>query len=501
MASACSDSDLVVYRRVFVMAIVLGLGGSFLSGFQLSTISFAAPFIKQFINDTWLQRTQAPIEAQSLTLLWTLIVSALSIGALTGTWLSGCLSAKYGKKNCLIVSSLVMIAASGITGMSKLALSFEMILLGRILYGFNAGFGCCLQGQYLGEIAPNHLRGLITGTLGIFAVLGKFLGQVAGQSELLGTESLWPLLLASSGVIGLVQLLIVPFFPESPAFFLFQKKDLDGCLKALKQLWGDRDHQAEVEDMLKEQAAMKKTRIMSVLELVRDRSLRRQLSMMMVLGVAMSLSGVNAIYFYSFEVFRTAGFDKEHIPYAALGVGACELCAIVACTFTIERFGRRKLLLGGYGLMVLVLAILTTTLSLQESYFVLPYCNVALLFLFILIFGSGPAAATFPVTAELFTQGSRPASLTISMSLYWTGLYLIGMGFPHVVNQLGTFCFLVFGAIIATAWILIFWFLPETKGKSYMEIKGEFNRSSVLKKGNVTAENSLPEELTVCTKL
>ncbi|XP_034983626.2 solute carrier family 2, facilitated glucose transporter member 11-like [Zootoca vivipara] len=491
MANLCSN--LVLYRKMFLMAIVLGLGGTFFFGFQVSMINFTSPFVKKFINDTWLERYNTPIDDQSLMLLWSFTVSIFSIGGLTGTCLSGYLSAKCGKKNCIIFSSLFMLVAAVIMGTSKIANSFEMILLGRLLYGFNAGLGVCIQGQYLAEISPKHLRGLTNVTIAVLANLGKFLGQLTGLHELLGTESLWPLLLASGGFLALLLLITAPFFPESPSYLLIQKGDLEGCLKSLKQLWGEGDHRAEVGDLLKEQAATKEAKIMSVLELFRDRSMRCQVYLLIMVASTLPFSGVSAIYFYSFDVFRTAGFNEELSPYVTLGVGACELCSTIVCFFIIERAGRRTLLLWGYGLMIVALALLTTTLSLQDRTFWLPYCNVALIFLYIVIYGVGPSGTTFPVIAELFTQSSRPAALVIGTTLHWVELYLIGMLFPYLVSHLGNFCFIVFMGIMTISWVFIFRFLPETKGMSLMDIQMEFNH---LKMGK-----NQPEYLEKCTKL
>ncbi|XP_054844161.1 solute carrier family 2, facilitated glucose transporter member 11-like [Eublepharis macularius] len=490
MTNFCSD--LVLHRRVFQIAIFAGLGGTFLVGFQLSVISFTSPFVKKFINETWLERYNVPIDDQSLTVLWSVIVSIFSIGGVIGSGLSAYLSSKYRKKNCLIAGNLLILVAALITGTSKTANAFEMILLGRFLYGLSGGLTICIQGQYLGEISPKRFRGLTNATAAVLATLGKFLGQLTGLRELLGTESLWPLLLATTGIAGLLQLIALPFFPETPSYLLIQKGDLEGCLKVMKQLWGQGDHKAELDDMLKEQAAMKKVKIMNVLELFRDRTIRCQVYLMVVLGVTTSLNGVNAIYFYSFEVFHTAGVDQEIMPYAILGVGAWDLFSTIVCIFVIERLGRRKLLLWGYGLMALVLALLTASFSLQNHFFWLRYGNVALIFLFIVFFGTGPAGVTVPVVAEIFTQSSRPAAIIIVTILFWIGQYLVGIAFPHLIRYLDSFCFLVFMGFIAITWIILFRYLPETKGKSLMDIKKEFNR---FNKRQGTVDNNSSEGL------
>ncbi|KYO31618.1 hypothetical protein Y1Q_0022736 [Alligator mississippiensis] len=445
---------MVLYQKLFQIICVLGIGGSFSFGFQISMITYASVHIKKFINETWQERYHSFIDEQSLTLLWSSIVSAISIGGLLGTISSRSLSTKYGK-----------------------------------------------SGQFLGEISPKQLRGYINTSLTVFVTMGKFLGQMTGLRELLGTESLWPLLTTLTGIAALVQLVTLPFLPESPLELLMQKGDTEGCLKAAKQLWGKEDRQAEIDSMLKEQAAMKNTKLMTVLELLKDRSLRWQFYLMIIMGVTLQLSGINAIYFYSFEVFHTAGFDQEHIPYISLGLGTCEFFSSILCAFIIEQSGRRMFLLWGYGLMILVLALLTTTLTLQHQFFWMPYCSVILIFLFIIIFGNGPAGVTFPVISELFTQSSRLPALMICMSLHWAGLCLIGMVFPYVVKNLGTFCFLVFMGFISVSWISIYRFLPETKNKSIMEIKAEFHHLNFGKACAQVTENNPPEEFTACANV
>uniref|UniRef100_A0A8C8RTM4 Solute carrier family 2, facilitated glucose transporter member 5 n=1 Tax=Pelusios castaneus TaxID=367368 RepID=A0A8C8RTM4_9SAUR len=496
-----SLSDLVQFQGLFLMIFILGIGGTFSYGFQVSMISYSSLYIKNFINDTWQERHHSVIGEQTLTLLWSSIVSVYSIGGFLGTISSRYLSAKYGKKKCLMYNNLLLIAAGFLWGFSKMAKSFEMILIGRFLCGFNSGLGCCLHGQYIGEISPKKLRGFTSATLSLFVNMGKCVGQIAGLSELLGTESLWPLLMAVGGVAAVVQMVTLPLFPESPHYLLIQKEDMEGCQKAMKQLWGEGDHQEEIDAMIKEQATAKKIKPMKVLELIKDQSFRCQLCLLVVISLSIQLSGIGAIYFYAFDVFEIAGFAQDRIPYISLGTGSCEFFSSILCSFIIDKFGRRMLLLWGYGLMAFVLVLLTTILSLQHQFFWMPYCSIVLIFLFIFIFATGPAGASFPLMIELFTQSSRSSALTISMSLHWVGLYMIGMIFPYIAKSLGTFSFLIFTGFISISWLLIYRFLPETKDKSFMEIKEKFNHLNFRKKCTQTMEENLSNKSTECTKL
>ncbi|NXN93583.1 GTR5 protein, partial [Rhinopomastus cyanomelas] len=231
----------------------------------------------------------------TLLFLWSITVSIFGIGGLLGSAGSRYLTVKYGKKKCLLCNNLLMIAASSIMGFSKMAQSFEMILVGRFLCGISAGLCVPLHHQYTGEISPKKLRGFANATSSVFWTLGKAMGQVAGQRELLGSQSLWPVLMAFSALPALVQLLTLPFFPESPPYLLMQKGDQEGCKKAIRQLWGEGQHQADIDDIMKEKATTKNTKILSVLELMKEPAFRWQLYMIVILTATIQLCGINAV--------------------------------------------------------------------------------------------------------------------------------------------------------------------------------------------------------------
>ncbi|KFO70347.1 Solute carrier family 2, facilitated glucose transporter member 5, partial [Cuculus canorus] len=230
-----------------------------------------------------------------LLFLWSITVSIFGIGGLLGSAGSRYLTIKYGKKKCLLCNNLLMIAAASIMGCSKIARSFEMILIGRFICGISVGLCVPLHQQYVGEISPNKLRGFANSTASFFWSLGKAIGQITGQRELLGRQSLWPMLMASCGLPALVQLVTLPFFPESPSYLLIHKGDLEGCKRAIRQLWGEGRHQAEIDDIMKEKATMKNTKILSVLELLKDPAFRWQLYMIVILTATVQLCGINAV--------------------------------------------------------------------------------------------------------------------------------------------------------------------------------------------------------------
>ncbi|XP_053555768.1 solute carrier family 2, facilitated glucose transporter member 5 [Bombina bombina] len=491
----------VHYRGLFLMIFSLGIGGTFQYGFHISVLTSPSPFIKNFINSTWIHRYNNPISDSALRILWSCIVSGYCIGGIVGTAGSGYFSSIYGKKRSQLYSNLIPLVAAMLISCSKFAKSFEMILISRILYGINAGIGLNLHPQQAAEIAPKNLRGFTNTTISIFVTAGKLFGQIFGLREVLGAESQWPLLLAMSGVWSLVQLVTLPFFPESPPYLLMEKNDKEGCVTALKTLWGDRDHQSQIDEMLKEQAARKSKRNLSVQELLWEPSLRWQLYTLIALTIALQLCGVNAIYFYASEVFLAAKFPLTQIPYLTVGVGVCETFSVILSSLLVDRFGRRILLLLGYLVMVLSLALLTVSISLQERFHWLPICSVMLIFLFVISFGTGPGSTTVTVIAEMFTQESRAAAFTLVGVINWIGLLAIGMIFPFVEASMGQYCFLIFLVVIAGCGIFLFFFLPETKGKSWLEIRQDFDKLNLTKQQSTENSKSPSKDFVVSTKL
>ncbi|KFO88752.1 Solute carrier family 2, facilitated glucose transporter member 9, partial [Buceros rhinoceros silvestris] len=192
----------------------------------------------------------------------------------------------------------------------------------------------------------------------------------------------WNVLLSFSGLVALIQLLFLPFFPESPSYLLLQKGDKAGCLKAMKQLWGEGNFHSEFDDLMKEKALTKGIKIMNVLEVLKEPSVYPQLSTMVLLLLSLQLCGLN--------IFQTANLQESIIPYVSLGVAISELISIIFCSSIIDRFGRRVLLWGGYLLMALILVLLETSLLLSDQFLWMRNCSVILIFLFIIAYGIGP---------------------------------------------------------------------------------------------------------------
>ncbi|XP_058287934.1 solute carrier family 2, facilitated glucose transporter member 11 isoform X5 [Hylobates moloch] len=408
--------------------------------------------------------------------MWSLIVSLYPLGGLFGALLAGPLAITLGRKKSLLVNNIFVVSAAILFGFSRKAASFEMIMLGRLLVGVNAGVSMNIQPMYLGESAPKELRGAVAMSSAIFTALGIVMGQVVGLRELLGGPQAWPLLLASCLVPGVLQLASLPLLPESPRYLLIDCGDTEACLAALRRLRGSRDLAGELEELEEERAACQGCHARRPWELFQHRALRRQVTSLVVLGSAMELCGNDSVYAYASSVFRKAGVPEAKIQYAIIGTGSCELLMAVVSCVVIERVGRRVLLIGGYSLMTCWGSIFTVALCLQSSFPWTLYVAMACIFAFILSFGIGPAGVTGILATELFDQTARPAACMVCGALMWLMLFLVGLGFPFIMEALSHFLYVPFLGVCVCGAIYTGLFLPETKGKTFQEISEELHR-------------------------
>ncbi|XP_063664409.1 solute carrier family 2, facilitated glucose transporter member 11 isoform X8 [Pan troglodytes] len=394
-----------IQGRILLLTIcAAGIGGTFQFGYNLSIINAPTSHIQEFTNETWQARTGEPLPDHLVLLMWSLIVSLYPLGGLFGALLAGPLAITLGRKKSLLVNNIFVVSAAILFGFSRKAGSFEMIMLGRLLVGVNAGVSMNIQPMYLGESAPKELRGAVAMSSGIFTALGIVMGQVVGLRELLGGPQAWPLLLASCLVPGALQLASLPLLPESPRYLLIDCGDTEACLAALRRLRGSGDLAGELEELEEERAACQGCRARRPWELFQHRALRRQVTSLVVLGSAMELCGNDSVYAYASSVFRKAGVPEAKIQYAIIGTGSCELLtAVVSSSFP-------------------------WTL----------YLAMACIFAFILSFGIGPAGVTGILATELFDQMARPAACMVCGALMWIMLFLVGLGFPFIM-VLGSF--------------------------------------------------------------
>uniref|UniRef100_A0A3B4G8M8 Solute carrier family 2, facilitated glucose transporter member 11-like n=1 Tax=Pundamilia nyererei TaxID=303518 RepID=A0A3B4G8M8_9CICH len=428
------------YWRLYLLSLVLGIEGCFQYGIQLSLVASPAVHIQSFVNYTWMVRYKTPIDKSTNQLIWSFFVAVLSVRCWAGAVHSGSLPVTYA----LLFNNAVAIIAALLMVFSRTAKSFEMILLGRFLYGYNNGLGLCVHLMYLCESSPQKLRGFLTLTSSIFIGLGKVMGQIIGIKLMEQT----------------LDVILVVFL----------------CPTALQWLWQEDNLKMELDDMQLERERSQGEKAKTVKDLLTSRCVRWQLLTLAIPCAGLQFCGINALCFYAFDIFRESGVPEDKMHYLAIGIGATELIAITLCSFLIDRAGRKKFMGYGYLLMGITMCVLTVMLSIKDLNSWIPYVNIALIFCVICIYELGPSGVSMVLLADLFLQVWRPSAYVVCGTINWLCMFVIGLLFGYIVDGLGQFCFLIFVAYSLGSGAFIIYFVPETKGKTMVEIMEDFNK-------------------------
>ncbi|XP_039697927.1 solute carrier family 2, facilitated glucose transporter member 5 isoform X3 [Pteropus medius] len=471
--------------------LIAAFGSSFQYGYNVAVVNSPAEIMKEFYNETYYDRTSTYLSDFSLTLLWSLSVSMFPFGGFIGSLMVGILVNKLGRKGTLLLNNIFSIVPAILMGCSEIAKSFEIIILSRLLVGICAGLSSNVVPMYLGELAPKNLRGALGVVPQLFITVGILVAQIFGLQSLLANEEGWPILLGLTGIPAAMQLLLLPFFPESPRYLLIQKKDPEAAKKALKRLRGWDNVDFEMEEIRLEDEAEKAAGFISVVKLFQMRSLRWQIISVIILMGGQQLSGVNAIYYYADQIYVSAGVNTHDVQYVTVGTGAVNVVVTFLAVFVVELMGRRLLILLGFSICFTACCVLTVALALQDTISWMPYLSIVCVISYVIGHALGPSPIPALFIAEVFLQSSRSSAFMVGGSVHWLSNFTVGLVFPFIQVGLGPYSFIIFAVICLLTTIYTFLVVPETKAKTFMEINQIF-----AKMNKVSEVHPEKEELT-----
>uniref|UniRef100_A0A8D2AWP4 Solute carrier family 2 member 7 n=1 Tax=Sciurus vulgaris TaxID=55149 RepID=A0A8D2AWP4_SCIVU len=477
-------------RPTLVLATLsAAFGSAFQYGYNIAVVNTPHKVLKSFYNETYFERHGIFMDEKVMLLLWSCTVSMFPLGGLLGSLMVGLLVDKCGRKGTLLINNVFAILPAILMGVSRVAQAFELIILSRVLVGVCAGISYSALPMYLGELAPKNLRGTLGTMTEMFVIIGIFLAQIFSLQAILGNATGWPVLLALTGAPALLQLLSLPFFPESPRYTLIQKGDEEATRQALGRLRGrGADVEAEIEDMRAEEREERAAGRLSVLSLFTFRALRWQLVSIVVLMAGQQLSGINAINYYADTIYTSAGVEAAHTQYITVGAGIVNIVMTIISAGTVERLGRRLLLLAGYGICGSACLVLTLALVFQSTVPELSYLSVVCIFAYIAGHSIGPSPVPSVVRMEIFLQSSRPAALTVDGAVHWLTNFVVGLVFPSVQEAIGAYSFLVFAGLCLLTAVYIYVVIPETKGRTFVEINHIFAKRNGVEIPETTEE-------------
>ncbi|XP_075046921.1 solute carrier family 2, facilitated glucose transporter member 1 isoform X1 [Mixophyes fleayi] len=457
-----------------MVAVGVAVLGSLQFGYNTGVINAPQKVIENFYNETWISRYGVPVPDATLTSLWSLSVAIFSVGGMIGSFSVGLFVNRFGRRNSMLLANILALIASIFMGFSKMAYSFEMLIVGRFVIGLYCGLTTGFVPMYVGEVAPTSLRGALGTLHQLGVVVGILIAQIFGLEPIMGNTDLWPLLLGCIFVPALFQSAVLPFCPESPRFLLINRNEEDKAKSVLKKLRGTTDVTADLQEMKEESRQMMREKKVTILELFRSPLYRQPIFIAIVLQLSQQLSGINAVFYYSTMIFEKA--QVEQPIYATIGAGIVNTAFTVVSLFVVERAGRRTLHLIGLGGMAGCAILMTIALVLLDSVSGMSYLSIVAIFGFVAFFEIGPGPIPWFIVAELFSQGPRPAAIAVAGLSNWTSNFIVGMGFQYVEKLCGAYVFIIFTVLLIIFFIFTFFKVPETKGRTFDEIASDFRQ-------------------------
>jgi sugar porter (SP) family MFS transporter len=449
-------------RYVVTISLVAALGG-LLFGYDWVVIGGAKPFFERFFH---LADATAKGWANSCAL----------IGCLFGALLAGALSDRFGRKRPLIfAASLFAITSIG----NGLAGSFAAFVAWRMLGGVAIGLASNLSPMYIAEIAPARMRGRLVSINQLTIVVGILLAQIVNWALVLGLpkdaseafllsswygQQGWRWMFALTAVPAALFFVGMLFVPESPRW-LAQAGRWDEARRLLGRIGGNAYASrclTEIEATLRSETARLGLRPL----------LAPKLRNVLLLGIGLAVfqqwCGINVIFNYAEEIFAAAGYRVSDIMLNIVVTGVVNLVFTVVAIATVDRLGRRALMMVGAGGLAAIYALLGVLFFTRSQ-------GVHVLTLVVSAIGCyamSLAPVTWVIISEIFPNRVRGAAMSVAVTSLWIACFLLTFTFPTLNRALGPAgTFWVYGAICLAGLLFIRSRLPETKGRSLEEIE------------------------------
>ncbi|KAI7900852.1 general substrate transporter [Cokeromyces recurvatus] len=491
---------IFVYCLVFCICI-----GGFLFGYDTGVISGALqPIQKDFIMS---------IQQQE----W--IVGATTLGAIFGGFFAGFPLVLYAAFIFIIGSCSIAFASS-----------YNMLLIGRLIVGLGVGIASMITPVYISEISPKSLRGHLA-TINTFVItFGQVFAYIVNiiYSK---KDNGWRYMFGIGAIPAIIQLIMMPFMPESPRRMIAENKLVD-AKEILQKIYGSSVSEQfidyEIENIQKNMLQNDFGSYRSFLEYHN----LKPLLIACMLQAAQQLSGFNTVMYYAATILQMAGFkDHQNSTIVALIVSVTNMIFTIIAVFIIDKVGRRRILIITMLFMIISLFVLGGSFAIQqeglfsnqlicEDYRY--HCSRCLLdsrcswsieenvclesdknstivsaimtscpkkstdsiIRFVLLFSLTVYVASYAlglgyvpwiIQSELFSASLRGKGNGIATATNWICNLVVASTFLSMVNTLSTAgTFWLYASISILLWISIVRWVPETSGKSLEDISSLF---------------------------
>lgn len=456
------------FNQIFIyfICLVSAMGG-LLFGYDWVVIGGAKPFYEAFFDISGNEGMQA------------LAMSIALLGCLLGATMAGFLADKYGRKKLLIFSAFVFFVSSWGTGASN---NIPTFILARLVGGIAIGLAADLSPMYIAEVAPTHIRGklvtlnqltIVIGILGaqiVNMLIAEPVAAEATATDILNSwngQSGWRWMFWAVCIPSGIFFLLSMFIPESPRWLVGAGQN-EQAQKVLTSIGGTEYAKSELESYAKANTSAHSEK--GTLSLLFSSKMRNVLVIGIVIAMFQQWSGTNVIFNYAQEIFQAAGYGISDVLMNIVVTGIANLIFTFVAIYTVERLGRKTLMLIGS----LGLAGIYTLLGLSYFFEFKGFIMIVFVVLAIGFYAMSLGPITWVLLSEIFPNKVRGVAMAVCTAALWIASFLLTYTFPFLNSGLGTGgTFMLYAAICFFGFIFVLRRIPETKGKSLENIEKE----------------------------
>ncbi|XP_050217211.1 probable plastidic glucose transporter 2 isoform X3 [Mercurialis annua] len=396
------------------------------------------------------------------TLAEGLVVSTCLAGAFIGSLFSGWIADGIGRRRAFQLCALPMVIGASVSATTS---TLAGMLVGRFIVGLGLGLGPPVAALYVTEISPAFVRG----TYGSFIQIATCLGLMASLFIGIPVKEIagwWRICFWVSAIPAGILAFAMMFCAESPHWLYKQGRSAEAEIEFEKLLGGMHVKYA-MQELSKVDRGDDADNV-TLSELLYGRHFR-VVFIGSTLFALQQLSGINAVFYFSSTVFKSAGVPSD---VANIFVGVVNLTGSLAAMVLMDRLGRKVLLLWSFFGMAVSMGIQVTGASSYMAGSGALFLSVGgmLMFVFTFALGAGPVPGL--LLPEIFPSRIRAKAMAVCMSVHWVINFFVGLLFLRLLEQLGPrLLYTIFASFCMLAVVFVKRNVIETKGKSLQEIE------------------------------
>ncbi|KAJ0171202.1 hypothetical protein K1T71_013401 [Dendrolimus kikuchii] len=459
-----------------------------LSQFGL-VIGFAALLLPQ------LKASESTIPITDAAGSW--IASIPTLALLIGNFTVPTIMAKYGRRTSNLISIIIM----GIGWICTVtATSLAVLLIARFLQGTSLGMTTSLSSISIGEYTSPANRGAFLTTLSLMISAGTLLVHAAGSFLP------WKSAALVCTCITLADFIIVSLSPESPSWLAEQGR-YEECRVVFRWLRGDQEDD-EVNKMIEANIVSRKSgdqrsndrfgrmgNMATLIKTVKKKEFFKPIIIVIHMYILGAASGVNILAAYTTDIIADVTTDIN-MSIAVVTLDIQRLVSNTIAILLIRRFKRRAVLFISSALNILTIFVIAIYSFLKS---IEAYTNtllgIILINLQMFSITMGPLPLPFIISGELFTLEHRSLSGGISSAFLSVTLFTTMKTFPFLTQTIGLYgAYVIYGGVIIYCLAVVWFLLPETKGKTLQEIEDEFKGQRLNTDDVNTVKSLMPKK-------